>query len=215
MKKYLLVAACLMLVGCTREADHQREIVNKLDTLQKDLVAGQNLNANPPPVRWACANKNDINVVIYQWTAAKAEEARAAEQLSPDVKTKIATYQALVAQLTQMRMSHPSLMMPRPMMRPGQAPEEPTAEQKAYNELSEKAAAAKIPIAEIIDQRSRESTQLSQKYSVENIVAEYAKGKYDVVVESGLGSRGVLYAASGDVVDITQSVISYFKDKQK
>jgi hypothetical protein len=35
------------------------------------------------------------------------------------------------------------------------------------------------------------------------------------VVESGLGSRGVLYAASGDVVDITQSVISYFKDKQK
>src|SRR5437764_10708304 len=109
-----------------------------------------------------------------------------------------------------MRMSHPSLMMPRPMMRPGQAPEEPTAEQKAYNELSEKAAEAKVPIADIIEQRDRERTQLNQKYSVEKIVAEYAKGKYDVVVESGLGSRGVLYSASGDVVDITQGVIAYF-----
>jgi Skp family chaperone for outer membrane proteins len=166
-------------------------------------------------LRWACANKNDISTVIYQWTAGKAEEARAAEKLSPDMKTKVAAYETLANQWNQMRMSHPALMMVRPM-RPGQqAPEEPTAEQKEYNDLAKKVAEAKQPVADIIDRRNRESTELNQKYSVENIVAEYAKGKYDVVADSGFGGHGVLYSSSGDVMDITQSVINYFKDKQK
>jgi hypothetical protein len=214
MKKYLLLAACLILAGCSQEAEHQREIISKLDALKTDLAAAGNANTNPSPLRWACANKSDINSVIYQWTAAKTDEARAAEKLSPDVQAKIAAYEALANQMNQMRMSHPALMMVRPM-RPGQVPEEPTAEQKEYSDLSKRVEEAKQPVAEIIDRRNRESMQLHEQYSVENIVAEYAKGKYEVVVETGLGSRGVLYSSSGDLVDITQSVISYFKDKQK
>jgi len=53
MKKYLLLAACLILAGCTQEADHQREIINRLDALKNDLAS---VNTNPAPVRWACAN---------------------------------------------------------------------------------------------------------------------------------------------------------------
>jgi hypothetical protein len=214
MKKYLLLASCLILAGCTREAEHQREIITKLDALKTDLAAAT--NSNPPPLRWACANKSDINTVIYQWTAAKADDARAAEKLSPDMKAKVDAYEVLANQLNQMRISHSELMRPPMMMlRPGQAPEELTALQKEYNELSKKVAEAKQPIADIIDRRNRESMQLNQKYSVENIVAEYAKGKYDIVVESSYGGRGVLYSSSGDILDITQSVINYFKDKQK
>ena len=96
MKKYLLLAACLILAGCTREADHQREIISKLDALKNDLATAG--NASTPTLRWACANKSDINTVIYQWTAAKADEARAAENLSPDVKAKVAAYEALAGQ---------------------------------------------------------------------------------------------------------------------
>lgn len=216
MKKYFLFAACLVLAGCgQQEAEHQRQIINKLDSLKSDLVAAGAINTNPPPLRWACASKSDINTVIYQWIQSKTDEARAGEKLSPDVKVKVAEYEALLRQLTQMRISHPQLMMIRPV-RAGQVPEEPTADQKEYNELAKKVEEAKTPVADIIDKRYRDSMQLNQKYSVENIVAEYAKGKYDVVVDSGFGGGSkVLYSNSGDVVDITQSVIAYFKDKQK
>src|SRR5205085_2580580 len=99
MKKYLLLAACLILAGCTREAEHQREIISKLDALKTDLAAAANINTNPPPLRWACASKSDISTAIYQWTAAKAAEARAAENLSPDVKAKVDAYEVLENQL--------------------------------------------------------------------------------------------------------------------
>jgi hypothetical protein len=214
MKTYLLLATCLVLVGCNQGEDRQNEIIKKLDSLKSDLVSAGTINTNPPPLRWASANKSDISTVIYQWTAAKAEEAKAAEKLSPDVKAKVAEYEALAGQLNQMRMRNPMLFMARPI-RPGQTPEEPTAAQKDYDELTKKVEEAKLPIADVIDKRARESMKLNQKYSVESIVAEYAKGKYDLVVDSGYGGRGYLYSSSGDVVDITQSVINYFNDKQK
>ncbi len=138
-------------------------------------------------MRWACANRSEISTVIYQWTAAKTAESRAAENLSPEVKAKVDAYEVLENQLNRMRFSHSELTGPRtPAARPGQAPEEPTAVQKEYNELYKKVAEAKQPVAYIIDQRQRESTRLSQEYSVENVVAGYAKGKYDVVAESTL-----------------------------
>ncbi len=37
MKKYLPLAACLILAGCSQEAEHQREIISKLDALQAGL----------------------------------------------------------------------------------------------------------------------------------------------------------------------------------
>ena len=99
--------------------------------------------------------------------------------------------------------------------RPGQTPEEPTALQKEYNELAKRVEEAKRPVADVIDRRHRESAQLSQKYSAENIVAEYAKGKYDVVADTSFGGRGLLYSSSGDILDITQGVINYFNNKEK
>jgi hypothetical protein len=215
MKKYLLLAACLILAGCTREPDHQREIISKLDALKTDLAVAAHINTNPPPVRWACANKSEINTAIYLWTAAKTAEAKAAEKLSPDVKAKVDAYEVLENQLNQMRIRHSELMMPPMMIRPGQAPQEPTAQQKEYNELAKRLEEAKQPVADIIDRRHRESTQLYQKYSVENIVAEYAKGKYDIVADTSSGGRGLLYSSSGDILDITQSVINYFNNKEK
>src|SRR5947199_8829470 len=104
MKKYLFLAACLVLAGCgQQEAEHQRQIINKLDSLKNDLVAVGTINTNPAPLRWACASKSDINTVIFQWIQTKNDEVKFGEKLSPDVKAKVAEYEALARQLSQMR----------------------------------------------------------------------------------------------------------------
>ena len=135
------------------------------------------------------------------------DESRKAENFSPEIQEKLSRYNTLQGQLMSMRMP-----MPMMVMRPGELPPEPTAEQKDYAALAKKVAEAKEPVAEIVDRRNREATQLREMYSVERLVSEYVKGRYDIVVDT---DHKVLYRASGEVPDITEGVLKFFRDKQK
>lgn len=205
MKNCLLLLIWFTLAGCTREDQHHREVMNKLGALENNLAVIGARSTNSA-VRWAYANRSDINMTIFQWTQAQLDEAKKVEKLSPDQEAKVADYEKLRAEL---------LYKPRPMPRPlfpGRAPAEPSAEDKEYEALAQKAADAKVPIADIIDRRDRLAAQYREAYSVERIIGEYVNGRYDVVVDS---SQKVLYRSAGEVPDITEGVITFFGNKRK
>lgn len=206
MKRYLLPFVCLALAGCVREDAHYREVMTKLDALNSEVAALQTATANTASLRWAYANKSEINTVIFLWTQAKLDEAKKTETLSPDQQEKLAEYDSLQTQMMRTRVP-----MPR-FVRPGELPPEATAEDKEYAELVKKVAEAKIPVAAIVDRRNSEAAKLREAYSVERTIAEYVKGRYDIVVDS---NQKVLYRSSGEVPDITEGVITFFKQKQK
>jgi hypothetical protein len=209
MKKYIWLLAGLTLAGCGREDAHHAELMTKLTSLENRLASIETLSTNEPAtLRWAYANKREIESVVFSWTQSKLDEARKAETLTPEIQEKLAHFNSLQGQLYRLRMPMPAMVR-----RPGELPPEPTAEEKEYAALSKRVAEAKEPVAEIVDQHNREMMDIREKYSVERLLSDYVKGRYDIVVDSDWNK--VLYRSAGEVPDITEGVIKFFREKQK
>jgi hypothetical protein len=206
MKTFLLLATCLILAGCGRQDENQREVMAKLEEIKSQL-AGKHAE----PVRWAFARKSEIDTAIFQWSNKKIEEAKNAEPLPPDVNEKIRQYEALQAELSQKRMDVMRHTHPPGPGAPG-GPEAGTD----IESLTYRVAAAKLPIADIVDRRNRQASGFRDQYSTDKLVAEYAKDRFDLVVDSGFGgfsSSTVLYRTNAEVLDITDGVIKLFREK--
>jgi hypothetical protein len=166
-------------------------------------------------VRWATANKAEITTAIYQWTRAKMEQLNKSEALPPETESKIQVYEAQKLELMRMRIPLPPMpLLPTRQLRlPAgfERPEAP-ATNLDYEAMSKRVAEAKAPIAAIVDRRERQAAQFREQYSVERLVAEYAKDRCDLVLDT----RGkVLYRSGDEVPDITEGVLTFFKEKAK
>jgi hypothetical protein len=199
MKTYLL-AACLILAGCSRQEAVQREA--------RSEQAGV-------PVRWAFANRRDIDSAIFQWSRDKMEEVKKAETLSPEVQEQVRQYEALETELMHKRMDRMQIRMPLP---PGQTASVTPATDKEYEALAQKVADAKAPITDILDRRSKQASQYQNQYTTEKLIAEYVKNRFDLIVDSSderMSRPAVLYRSSGEALDITDGVIKLFKENVK
>src|SRR5437660_8945642 len=94
MKRYTLLTTCLVLVGCGRQDQNHREVLGKLEIIQSELATNRG-----DTVRWAFANKRQIDTAIFQWSRDKMEEVKKAERLSPKIEEKILKYEALQTEL--------------------------------------------------------------------------------------------------------------------
>lgn len=215
MKPILLLVPCLLFVGCGKQDEAGREALSKLDGLKAqlenvktDLAAHQN-----QPVRWATVNKRQIESAISEWTRAKTEEAKSKETLTPEQAEQVRNYEKLYADQMQKRMSQhrfPGMMPNGPVNTP--------ESDKEYQALTEKVEAAKAPIADILERRNRLYSQINDQYKPEKLVAEYAKDRFDLVVDASeavYNRSAVLYSHSGEAIDITDGVIRLFQDKAK
>jgi hypothetical protein len=202
LRTCLSLAACLILVGCGRQAENHREVLGALEAIKSEIA-----NRQGTPVRWAFANKLEIQSAIFQWSRDKMEELKTAETLSPEVEAKISQYEALQTELMRKQMETRGLRLP-PRMGAAEAP----ATGKDLEALSQRVAEAKAPIAAIVERRSRQAAQYRDRYSVDRLVAEYVKDRYDLVVDS---NEKVLFRSAGEVPDITEGIIAFFKSKTK
>ncbi len=206
MKKFFLLAASLLLAGPLFQMTNAAEP----GTVEK--------------FRWALADKHKIDTAIFSWTRAKMEETKKAESLPPEIEAKIRHYEMLNNQLMQKQFGLPPRIqhIPPPFPPSGEPapkrerPAKPQSDQE-YEALSKQVAEAKAPVADIVDRRDQQSAKLREQYQTEKLIAEYAKGRFDLVVDAGMShySSPILYHASGDVVDITDSVLDLFKEKTK
>ncbi|HXI70635.1 MAG TPA: hypothetical protein VNN22_09815 [Verrucomicrobiae bacterium] len=206
MKPILLLITCLLLAGCGQNEGNNQEVLSKLDNLKSELAAHQS-----QPVRWATANKRSIEEAIYNWSRVKTEQSNNAEALTSKQKEDLQQYEVLQNQLARKspgtRIS-PMTGLPANVGNP--------EEEKEYEALSQKVEAAEILVHDILERRAQLETQYRAQYTPENLVAEYVKDRFDLVVDSSEASfnrSAVLYSHSGEALDITEGVIKLFKEK--
>jgi len=100
-------------------------------------------------------------------------------------------------------------------------PDSPTpttpASDSELDALSKRVADAKAPIADLADRRARKMEEYRNQFSTEKLIAEFAKGHFDLVVDSGqISSHSVaLYNKTGEVLDITDGILNLLKEKTK
>jgi hypothetical protein len=220
MKTYLLLAMCLVCAGCGREASNNREMRAQLDGMRTELAAIQALiqsATNHTSIRWATANKQEINMAVMQWGGNKAREKREAwmNTLTPDVQEKIRKYDSLQSSFMQMRMAinNPRRygFYPPPS---GLAVTPPT--DSDFVAMSNRVEEAKKPIADVLEQRDQmQVVYNADDDTVDQLIAEYVKGRYDLVTDSSFPNGSVLFSSYEDVPDITEGVIKYFKEKSR
>src|SRR5437870_6284271 len=81
---------CSILAGCGRQDTDRREVMSKLEAIRGELASKRGT-----PVRWAFANKREIDSIIFQWSRDKMEEVKTSEALSSEVEEKIRHYETL------------------------------------------------------------------------------------------------------------------------
>jgi hypothetical protein len=208
MKTSLLLAACLMLVGCGRQEQSNREVLDKLEALKSELASKRS-----EPVHWAFANKREIDSAISTWTYEKMEAIKKSEALPPETEQKIRQLEAWQTQLTHKQMEGRGFRMsPRIGATEFPLPDE------SVEALSERVAAARAPLTDILERRNRQAAEYREQFSTERLIAEYVKDRFDLVVDSSDGhtSRStVLYRKDGEVVDITDAILKLFREKAK
>jgi hypothetical protein len=208
MKTYLLLAACLILTGCGQQQQSNHEVLGKLEAIQKDLVTRR-----AEPVHWAFANKREIDSALFQWSRDKMEEVKKSEALPAETEQKIRQYEALQMQLTQKEMEARGFQLP-----PRAGSLDASAPDETYAALSNRVAAARAPVADILERRSHQASQYRARFSTEKLIAEYAQGRFDLIVDSSderMSRSAVLYRTNGEVLDITDGVIKLFTEKTK
>jgi len=212
MKTYLLLAICLILVGCGRQVEMQREVLVKLESIKSELASKRG-----EAVRWAFANKREIDSAIFQWSRDKMEEVKKSEALPPEMEQKIRQYEALQSELSRRQMDAMRMRMGMGIPPIPGAPVTSTPD-KDYGTLSNRVAEAKAPIADIIDRRNRRASEYRDQYSTDKLIAEYVKDRFDLVVDSSdehFSRSSVLYRTNNEVMDITDGIIKLLKEKTK
>ncbi len=86
--------------------------------------------------------------------------------------------------------------------------------------IANRVAEAKAPVAAIVERRAELTTKYHGSQLLTQLVADYVKQKehYDLVVDTShdySSSRSVLYHTAGEVPDITEGVIQFFRDREK
>src|SRR5688572_17847006 len=161
MKTYLLLAACLILFGCDRKDQSNREVLGKLEAIKSELATKQGAT-----LRWAFANKREIDMVVFQWSRNQIEQSKKSEALPPETEAKISEYESLRTQLLHMGLPPPMRTL---RMTPGSPRPESPPVNEDYEALAKKVAAAKVPIATIVDGREREAAQYRNQYSADKL----------------------------------------------
>jgi hypothetical protein len=220
VKTYLLLATCLVCAGCINYAPNTRDLQVQLDSIKTELAAIQVSTqpaTNHTSMRWATANKQDINMAVMQWRGNKARERREAwvNTLPPDVQEKLRTYESLQSKFMQMQMAMNNSRMFAHRPQPPNFSMTPPSESD-FLAMSNRVEEARAPIAGILEHRDQmQAGYRDDDDTVEQLVAEYVQDRYDLVVDSGYQNRNILFRTGSDVPDITESVIKLFKEKAR
>jgi hypothetical protein len=211
MRFISIIICTVIFAGCTPS-----QAPVSLDPLKADLTRIRELlEKRDATMRWAIMDRSQLQMATAEWARKRNEEETAKENLTPEVKQQIDKYNQLSADLSRfgsevtrrrmesMRTGPPG--MPPFMGDPRSDPE--------YLKLSEAVAEARRPIAEIIDRRARRQYEL--QYPIKELIEEYSKDRFDLVVDRMSVDHSVLYRRTPEIPDITQGVIDLFRSKEK
>lgn len=229
MKPSLSVAAILALCLCACEksgptnveiAGSLKALDEKLDAISKRIESVE-AEAGATP-KWAVADGNRIRSEISMWNSKKTSEQRVEFVVPPELADAYAIYTGLSRQLGRkrdalMREKRQELekVLGGDSRRHGGYPmfdgHDLETDDPEYHKLVDEVEAARIPVESILNRKSPPSYE--SKYTKENLIREYAKGKFEIVVDVSFENRDQVYSADSERLDITQAVIDLFESK--
>lgn len=89
---------------------------------------------------------------------------------------------------------------------------------KAHEALAHRVAEAKAPVAAIVERRNKLTARYHSAQFLDQLIADYAKGRYDLVVDGSNESsfsRPILYRTAGEVTDITEGILQFLRDRER
>ncbi len=225
----LLLAGSL---GSACAADGTLDVNARLKALEEKVarLAGQT------PPRWATVDRDRLRTAIYALGREKLEAHKHSEKLTPEQAAQIEKYEELNLQLLRLPPRHLSLPA-RTASLPPVPPANLTAGQAAQlaaavppptkarteadperEELARRVAEAKAPVAAFIDRRAQISLHYNASDLLERLVADYVKGRFDLVVNADSrysSDRTILYRASVNAPDITDEMLLFLREREQ
>jgi hypothetical protein len=200
MKSLLVLAICLIFAGCKQRQQENRDLLGKLETIRSELASNR---VNLP--RWALANRSEIESAVNKWRENKIERSLDSEALSIEEAEKLRSYEALENQLGIMQQGRAvidgrigsSIDPATGLARPFKTGSE---EEKRFEAMRSRVAEARFPIEHILKRRQRQAALIRQQYSAEQLTAEYAKDRFDLVIDSSNMAFHILYSSTAGLV---------------
>ncbi|HYG22989.1 MAG TPA: hypothetical protein VEH04_09420 [Verrucomicrobiae bacterium] len=165
-------------------------------------------------IRLAVASRERIESAINTWSIRQIQADIRSEVLEPEVAQHLERYEAINRELSRVRRPYPPHFDPATGM-PTRVPAN-TNLTANYEELMAQQEKARLPIASVLERRQRASEEIRTRYTVNGLVAEYARDRFNVVADSSdrfSNHAGLLYQSSGEVIDITEGVLKLFQQK--
>lgn len=240
MKPLRLLALGLALTGCHAE-DNQREVVARLKALEAEVaklprttpIRWATVDRSKVANALYARSREKLEELKLMEKLSPEQEAKVAQyealnreliNRGPRLPSSLLRPMRPAAALPSLPPNEPSGGVVRPLQLriPSAlaAPHEPTAEDKEYDALVKRVADAKTPVAAIIDRRAQINAKYFNPQLVEQLVTGYMKGskeRYDLVVDvshDSSSSRTVLYRTAGEVQDITEGIIKFFREQE-
>lgn len=231
MKALPLFLLAISLVSA-RAAEGNPDVNARLKALEEKVAR---LSGQAPP-RWATVDHDRLRKAIYALGREKLEAHKQAEKLTPEQAAQVENYELLNQQLLRMPPFAPtfpprsSALVPLPPTNltggqpPKPAPVVPppapasSGPDKDRDQLVQRVAEAKAPIAAIVERRNQINTHYILGGFLEKLVADYAKSRFDLVVnaESRYSSeRTILYRASVSAPDITDELLNLLRERER
>ncbi|MEN9574265.1 MAG: hypothetical protein RL514_2120 [Verrucomicrobiota bacterium] len=242
MKLALLIALGLVVAGSGQEFN-QREVLSRLKAVETELakrpVPVRWAYADRNRIRTAIhlrsieklaelkkadALSPEVEAKVAHYEALRMElirlpvpPPRPARPPSPPPPPKSIGADLLsFLPLPQPKPAAPASPAQPPLPKPAELEKE-----NAYAELARRVAEAKAPVDVIVDRRAGLVAKYQHPQFIEQLIADYVKLRehYDLVVDSSQGRMSffgpVLYHTAGEVPDITEGVIQFFRDREK
>lgn len=206
MKQIFFGLFCLSLCGCGFTEKQRPESDGRLDALSKKLdVIQAAVQSRGVPVRWAYLNRARFTALTADWNRRKLEEAEQNENFAPEVREKLAEFDRLNEQLRKMQQNAVQTRTS------GSAPVPPLTSNPEFLELRSKVVELSNQLADVLKHRAQLQAHL--RYPLEALVAEYARGRYDLVLDNSQGAPYIVLHENVEVPDITEAIIRLLKQK--
>lgn len=207
-----------------QQAELRAEIGKAGEQIRLAREEAQAVKAQGAPPRWAVVDGGKIESAISKWNSEKNSGRRMGPTIPPEKAAKYAEYQVINQKLGRIRMEF--LRKKQKQLAEINGPGSPYGgpsrgytgvvdgeiTDPEYAKLSDQLVPLRIELKDVLNQEN--TPMFETKYTKQALIKEYAEGKYDLVVEDGMGRNSIPYLADGKRVDITDAVIALFESKE-
>jgi hypothetical protein len=154
-----------------------------------------------PACRWAYLDKYKVERAVGDMLKSASLPAEQDPTKNPELAGKLAEYNQINGRLMQRNMP-----VPRSVITENISPEQEAQMTKRMEEL-------RVPLAPYL--ANEQKGYKTREAVVKNALRDFAKDRFDLIVDRSFGEHGIDYKAEIPVLDVTEQLIEFIRVSQK